>query len=233
MGSAIKNGPDRKNNPSSSPPTSLVTTGVPVGTIISWMGTDSSLAAAVASGWLICDGSWAVQGSDGYALYSVISGMFGAYESNKLGAMFRLPDLRGMFMRGFATDTTQDPDIGTRQGLAFEGPVGYPGNQTGQLPSGGEMGTYEFDAVGSHNHTELIKFDKMIRSLLVTTHRTPLLHFRRMRTTGASHTARSSLTSVQTPAQRMSTCITLFMPEMPCKPIPRGRRLDLGAGQIM
>jgi microcystin-dependent protein len=92
-----------------------------------------------------------MQSTDGFALYSVIGDMFGGFSCDQ-GEMFRLPDLRGMFMRGFATSASHDPDIGTRQRLTFEGPAGYTGNQQGQLSSGGEVGTYELDAVGIHTH---------------------------------------------------------------------------------
>ena len=128
------------------------TTGVPIGTIIQWIGTADSLASLATLGWLNCDGSWAVQSTDGFALYSVIRDMFGAFSCDTLGEMFRLPDLRGMFLRGLASNATQDPDIDTRQGLAFMGPAGYSGNQQGQLPSGGAVGTYEEDDFAKHNH---------------------------------------------------------------------------------
>src|ERR1700736_4757560 len=108
------------------------TTGVPVGTIIQWIRTAYNLTNLGDTGWLNCDGSWAVQTTDGLALYNVIRDMFGAC-SCELGEMFRLPDLRGMFLRGLATEATQDPDLSARQGLAFVGPAGYQGTQQGQL----------------------------------------------------------------------------------------------------
>ncbi|HZT02669.1 MAG TPA: phage tail protein [Steroidobacteraceae bacterium] len=128
------------------------TTGVPVGTVIQWIGTTDSLASLAQSGWLSCDGSWAVQSTDGLALYGVIGDTFGAFSCDKLGEMFRLPDLRGMFLRGLAANATQDPDIGARQGLPFVGPAGYDGFQQGQLPSGRAVGTYEEDDFAKHNH---------------------------------------------------------------------------------
>jgi microcystin-dependent protein len=63
---------------------------VPIGTIVAW----SSNSTTIPSGWLLCDGT--SYRKDVYGdLFSVIQGTYGVDTTN-----FRVPDLRGLFIRG-------------------------------------------------------------------------------------------------------------------------------------
>ena len=98
--------------------------GVPVGTVVPFCGPSTK----VPDGWLICDGSSLDGSSAEYAqLFSVIGTAWGGSGTN-----FRLPDMRGMFLRGVngnRSDGYADPD-NTRA-----------------------VGSVQVDAIQSHNHT--------------------------------------------------------------------------------
>jgi hypothetical protein len=78
---------------------------VPIGTVISYIGPQSSLAEQAAQGWLLCDGSIVAQ-RDYENLYAVIQGAFGQPGPDT----FTLPMLQGMFLRGVDTSGQFDPD---------------------------------------------------------------------------------------------------------------------------
>lgn len=106
--------------------------GIPVGTIWAYMGDGTDLTDLEISGWYLCDGR----------SISILSELT-ADEKSELQAMFtnsnkpnpgRLPDLRGMFLRGMDKSTNNDPNSSTRTG-------------------GNAVGSYQSDIYGSHNHT--------------------------------------------------------------------------------
>ncbi|MEL7058775.1 MAG: phage tail protein [Acidobacteriota bacterium] len=76
-------------------------------------------------GWMLCDGRWLSQA--GYPeLYSVIGNLYGS-QSGSSGDQFRIPDYRGLFLRGFDAGAGMDPDAGNRtspDGQATENVVG-------------------------------------------------------------------------------------------------------------
>lgn len=101
------------------------------GTIIPFAGETSNIP----DGWLLCDGS--LKQKDKYsALYSIIKGYWGKETSDK----FRLPDLRGMFLRGVDMNGNRDQDKNRRYALY---PKGHTGNQ---------VGSYQSDAFKRHTH---------------------------------------------------------------------------------
>ncbi len=85
---------------------------LPIGTIIIFS------TPTAPEGFLICDGSWVSKGKYPI-LYNIIGDIFG--EDN--GEMFRLPDLRGRFVRGYDNIGLIDPDhpFGECQDDAFQG----------------------------------------------------------------------------------------------------------------
>ena len=109
--------------------------GVPPGTIAPFAGPKSKIPA----GWLYCDGSsYASTGMYG-ALYNVIGYSWG----NNSGS-FRVPDLRGYFLRGVSDGTTIDPDKDSRTAK-------YGGGNTGDA-----VGSYQSDIYQNHNHTGVV-----------------------------------------------------------------------------
>lgn len=106
--------------------------GVPAGTIVPFAGPKSNIPA----GWLYCDGSaYATTGMYG-ALFAAIGNSWG-----NDGGNFRVPDLRGYFLRGAADGQNIDPDRASRTAK-------YGGGNSGDA-----VGSYQSDIYASHNHT--------------------------------------------------------------------------------
>jgi microcystin-dependent protein len=97
--------------------------GVPVGTVVAFMGNTPP------PGWLICDGA-AISRTN----YSALFGTMGTASGSGDGSTtFNLPDLRGMFLRGRDGTAGNDPDKLARTGVNG----GNTGNAIGSLqPSG-------------------------------------------------------------------------------------------------
>jgi hypothetical protein len=94
----------------------------PPGSVISYMGTASTLAGLAALGWLPCDGA-ALSSVDYPALFAAIGTHYGG-DGNP---GFLLPDLAGMFLRCIDPAAAVDPDAATRTGpLPGDGDVVGP-----------------------------------------------------------------------------------------------------------
>lgn len=87
-------------------------------------------------GWLLCDGRF-VSRTEYARLFGVLGTVWGAGVD---GNTFRVPDLRGMFLRGVSMDSGRDPDAASR-------PAVHPGGATGNA-----VGSYQADAFKEHNH---------------------------------------------------------------------------------
>jgi microcystin-dependent protein len=98
--------------------------GVPVGTII-WMAAVWSDEEAKQHGYLIANGRF-VSVASYKALHDAIKNTYG---EDATAATFRLPDLRGLFIRGYDPDRIQDPDGKKRR-----------------------FGSFQPDAIISHSH---------------------------------------------------------------------------------
>ena len=83
---------------------------VPAGTIAAYAGTE------IPPGWLIADGRY-LKRSDYPRLFEAINTTFGSLEG---GAKFRLPELRGYFIRGFGRAWTRDSDKSRKFGSSQE-----------------------------------------------------------------------------------------------------------------
>jgi microcystin-dependent protein len=77
------------------------TDAMPIGAITAYCST------VPPAGWLICDGSW-LSINDYYELYAVLGSTWGISLTQ-----FRLPDLRGLFIRGWGPSETSTPNIST------------------------------------------------------------------------------------------------------------------------
>lgn len=116
----------------------------PRGSVMAFGGPKSKIP----TGWALCDGREVVLGTrDGNSgipydsLYKVIGTRYGG-----TGNSFRLPDLRGRFIRGYSGNTTDDVDKDTRIAL-------YPGGVTGN-----NIGSYQNDQSVDHSHPMYIDF---------------------------------------------------------------------------
>ena len=115
---------------------------VPAGTIIAYGGptSDKSAESALKSkGWLPCDGR-AVSRTEYSNLWEVINVAWG--EGDR-GTTFKLPDLRGVFLRGVngaRGGQYGDPDAASRTNLARGG------------SNGNNVGSYQSDNIQTHSH---------------------------------------------------------------------------------
>lgn len=104
----------------------------PVGTIVAFSGDTAP------PGWLLCDGR-AFTGTGTYkALYDVIGTRFGNGDGS--AARFRIPDLRGRFLRGVDGTANRDPDKAAR--TSFD-----------EGSSGNNVGSLQGDSLRAHAHT--------------------------------------------------------------------------------
>lgn len=106
--------------------------GVPAGSILPFGG---EVSTSLPKGFLVCDGRL-VNISDYPELFDAIGTSWGGDGSTN----FRLPDLRGQFLRGVDDGEGNDPNADSR--TAKNG-----GN------SGDAVGSFQSDIFGSHNHT--------------------------------------------------------------------------------
>ncbi len=106
---------------------------VPAGTILPW----GSMSNAP-SGFLFCDGTGYETNGVYSNLYFTIGTNFGF---NIAAGKFRVPDLRGYFLRGWDNGQGRDPDAADRL------------KNTGDGNSGDNVGSRQVDSVQAHNHT--------------------------------------------------------------------------------
>lgn len=106
---------------------------VPVGTILPFAGESNT----VPEGWLLCDGTElnAVTYTQYQDLYNVIGNNLGGTANYN----FKVPDLRGQFLRGADLETGINPDFAARTG--------------GSLTE--KIGSVQPDAFQGHRHTPL------------------------------------------------------------------------------
>lgn len=109
----------------------------PVGTILAFGGPATSVPET--QGWILCDGR-ELAVADFPQLHDILGTAWGTGRSP---GVFRLPDLRGRFLRGVnysAAEDLRDPDRDTRGASA-------PGGN-----SGNEVGSLQEDTAGPHQH---------------------------------------------------------------------------------
>jgi microcystin-dependent protein len=111
---------------------------VPIGTIMAYGG-DTGNPTVVAQlgkqGWLPCDGA-VVSRQDYVDLFAALGTAFGADAQT-----FRVPDLRGRFLRGTDQGQGRDPDAGRRRAEA------------GGANSGDRVGSVQDDEFKAHTHS--------------------------------------------------------------------------------
>lgn len=101
----------------------------PTGSILPFAGDTAP------SGWLICDGTL-LNRNNYSALFAVVGTRFGFGDSSN----FRIPDLRGQFLRGRDFGVGRDPDRGSRTAMNSGG------------ATGDAVGSVQGDQFRSHRH---------------------------------------------------------------------------------
>lgn len=103
---------------------------VPVASVMAYTG-DTAPA-----GYLLCDGS-AVSRTTYATLYAVVGNRHGSGDGS---TTFRLPNYRGLFLRGRANGSGNDPDRASRIAMNAGG------------ATGDNVGSYQADEFKTHNH---------------------------------------------------------------------------------
>ena len=112
--------------------------GLPVGGIAPYAGpvdTEMQLRALESAGWLLCDGSTLDKTSKYKALSDAIAPF---WDTERTSGKFRLPDLRGRFLRGVDLGAGRDVDASMRT------------NGLGAVVS--SVGSLQSDALSKHFH---------------------------------------------------------------------------------
>lgn len=118
-----------------------IATAVPAGAVMAFS------RAAAPAGWLVADGS-SVSRTDYLALFNAIGTTYGAVDNNS----FTLPDMRGIFVRGWANSTTgidANRALGSKQGSTNLSHT--HGLALTAIPA--HAHTFTTAAAGSHTHS--------------------------------------------------------------------------------
>lgn len=119
----------------------------PVGTVMAFAG-DWDASRETNSGWMLCDGR-RIKESDFKELFEALKPDERKYDFSKTDGTFRLPDLRGMFLRGLDVEGKRDP----------EGAKRFVGSS--QDPSIAKHRHHVKLEGGTHEHT--VKFTAAVR----------------------------------------------------------------------
>lgn len=109
---------------------------VPIGTIMAYAGDKKNAKSLKDQGWVVCDGQELTL-NEYKTLYETIGTYYGT--GSKPGK-FKVPDLRGRFVRGVDHGAGRDPDAASRTASA-------PGGNTGD-----KVGSVQEDQFKSHTH---------------------------------------------------------------------------------
>lgn len=114
----------------------------PVGTIMAFGG------SRIPAGWALCDGTLLPKNATTQALFDAIGASWGSSDSGATN--FRLPDLRGRFLRGLDLSST-----GTASGR--DNDRASRSNDYAGQSSGNNVGSVQGDAFQTHNHQTNIR----------------------------------------------------------------------------
>lgn len=114
-------------------------TGCPAGTAVAGsLDSDVPLNHLESQGWMLCDGRY-LPVTDYPELFAVLGFLYGE-GTNFQQPTFRLPDYRGLFLRGVDAGAGQDPDVKERRAAN-----GKNATDTG-------IGSLQCDAIQEHSH---------------------------------------------------------------------------------
>jgi microcystin-dependent protein len=116
----------------------LLASGIPPGAVFAFAG------GSLPTGWLHCDGALidSISNPQFAALFVIIGTTWGGTGASS----FRVPDLRGVFIRGWndtASGSFSDPSSGSRTNKYTGGAVGNA------------VGSYQGDMIGDHTHSNV------------------------------------------------------------------------------
>ena len=114
----------------------------PAGMVVPFAGPKANIP----DGWLLCDGKM-YDREEYNDLFNAIGAAWGDRESTADEpdpSKFKVPDLRGYFLRGVDPGTSRDPDSKIRHAIW--------GGNTGNSPD--KVGSYQYDMFKKHNHQE-------------------------------------------------------------------------------
>ena len=113
---------------------------IPLGTVMSFAGP----CDIDPPGWLLCDGRYLLidENNKYFRLYQTIGKRWG---TNDIETVFRIPDMRGRFIRGADPIGLNDPDFGDRRKLNDDGTLSN--NLAEEV-----LGSYQDDAFQGHWH---------------------------------------------------------------------------------
>lgn len=111
-------------------------------------GAPPFMAALAKKGWIPCDGRILSSQDPKYAaLWSALNQTWGA-DPKDLTHTFRVPDLRGFFLRGWAPFSLSEGDqAGSRDPDSLDRDALYPNGAVGR-----NVGSYQGDQLKSHRH---------------------------------------------------------------------------------
>jgi microcystin-dependent protein len=128
---------------------------MPVGAVLPYAA-DATVAANAAvleqAGWMPCDGGLLDVGkfSD---LYGVLGTAHGAEVQEGKVVRFRVPDLRGLYVRGVNDFTGRDPDVGSRRTHYDGGATGDACGSFQGFATAAPGHPFTTDSQGAHTHT--------------------------------------------------------------------------------
>lgn len=128
---------------------------IPAGSVIAWSGHSESRTIndvsvnGLPNGWMLCQGQ-IVPKTQFPELFAAIGHTYSLAGDDILGTGFRLPDYRGMFLRGQADDASQDPDIASRSVKPW------------LVSAGIKEASSQADEFKSHNHSDG-EFERILR----------------------------------------------------------------------
>ncbi len=119
---------------------------VPIGTILAYGAKVDGTARGQLEreGWLICNGD-EVSRDDYSELADRIGGLYGSVDDPR---QFKLPDLRGLFVRGVDETGEVDPNAEDR--------FLYEGKDKTKAKVGAQVGSLQDDAMQSHRHHDRV-----------------------------------------------------------------------------
>lgn len=112
-------------------------TNLPIGAIFPVLSIDSSI---VMKGYVPCDGRL-LRVSDYPRLFAVLGFQYGRSCDSSGNYSFGVPDLRGMFLRGYNHSVSDSSEILYR-------------DRTFALPGSNVIGAYQLDAIAKHRHID-------------------------------------------------------------------------------
>lgn len=130
------------------PSTPIPSGTVPVGCVISYVGSATTLPQLASQGWLLCDGR-SLPTAHYVDLFDVIGTQFGGS-----GSSFNLPNLQGQFLRGVDPAGAVDPDGASR---ALQGTQ----NSDPPVKIGPVVGSFQLDQVRNHQHNWDLNFSNI------------------------------------------------------------------------